>query len=365
METRARAVVYARLSKDEPQSDSVEDQLQRCEQYANEQGWQVVARYVDEGFSAWSDRAESRPGFNALVAEAKARKFDVVLVKWFSRFARDRLYSRLYKRLFRELGIKVLSLMEPGDPDSPSGSLLEGVSELFDEYFSVNLSVKMIQVKERRANKGLWNGPLSFGYARGEDGMAVLVPQEAEAVRKAYQMYASGRYTYQMIATWLNDAGFQPRVHLRKRREGKCVWGKDAARKMLCNPFYLGYVKYKGTLIEGKHEPIIDQDVFDKAQETRGVHRKSPATFTPRHRTYLLGGLVRCIHCGEKLWTQHIHGNDYYREESRLRGIPCSNTKRYVRCSVLDSQVSEMIGSLRLKLVNKSKPSSTKCTKSQ
>jgi len=81
METRARAAVSARISKDEPQSDSVEDQLQRCERYANEQGWQVVARYVDEGFSAWSDRAESRPGFNALVAEAKARKFDVVLVK--------------------------------------------------------------------------------------------------------------------------------------------------------------------------------------------------------------------------------------------------------------------------------------------
>ena len=45
-----RAVVYARLSKDEPQSDSIEDQIQRCERYAREQGWEVVATYVDDGF---------------------------------------------------------------------------------------------------------------------------------------------------------------------------------------------------------------------------------------------------------------------------------------------------------------------------
>ena len=107
-----RAVVYARLSKDEPQSDSIEDQIQRCERYAREQGWEVVATYVDDGFSAWSDRAEARPGFNAMIAEAKVRRFDVVLVKWFSRFARDRLYSRVYKTLLKGLDIRVLSLSQ-------------------------------------------------------------------------------------------------------------------------------------------------------------------------------------------------------------------------------------------------------------
>ena len=78
--------------------------MQRCVTYAIEQGWQVVAKYVDDGYFAWADLAESRPGFNSMITDAKARKFDVILVKWFSRFARDRFYSRLYKRLLKELG---------------------------------------------------------------------------------------------------------------------------------------------------------------------------------------------------------------------------------------------------------------------
>ena len=343
-----RAVLYARLSKDEPQSDSIEDQLERCRRYAEEQGWQVVAHYKDEGFSAWSDRAEGRPSFNTMIADAKARKFDIILVKWFSRFARDRLYSRLYKRLLKQLGIRVVSLMEPVDPDSPSGFLLEGVSELFDEYYSVSLSVKMIQKRESRAKKGLWNGNLPFGYVRGEDGVPVIVPEEAEVIGRAFEMYASGKHTYQSIATWLNHTEFRPRVHRRDRRERQYLWSKDTIKDMLRNPFYLGYVTYKGQRLPGKQQPIVREDVFEKVQQVRKEHRKGPSTFAQRHRTYLLAGLARCVYCGEKLWAQHISGNDYYRDESSIRGIPCRNPKRYQKASVLDSQVSQIIGRLQL-----------------
>ncbi len=88
-------------------------------------------------------------------------------------------------------------MMEPVDSDSPSGLLLEGVSELFDEYYSVSLSVKMIQQRERRAQKGLWNGNLPFGYVKGGDGIPVIAPEEADIVRQTFGMYASGRYTFQ------------------------------------------------------------------------------------------------------------------------------------------------------------------------
>jgi site-specific DNA recombinase len=75
---------------------------------------------------------------------------------------------------------------------------------------------------------------------------------------------------------------------------------------------------------------------------------RGPWSFTRRHRTYLLAGLVRCAACGSKLWSQHLSGHDYYREESGLRGIPCSNTKTVIRGEVLEAQVEEIITSLRL-----------------
>jgi site-specific DNA recombinase len=283
-----------------------------------------------------------------MITDAKARKFDVIFVKWFSRFARDRFYSRLYKRLLKELGIKVLSLMEPVDPDSPSGFLMEGVSELFDEYYSVSLSVKMIQKRESRARKGLWNGNLPFGYVKGEDGIPAVVSDEADIISQVFDMYASGRWTYQSIATWLNQTKYRPRVHRRDRRERQYLWSKDTVKDMLRNPFYLGHVTYKGKPLPGKHQAIIRQGVFDSIQEVRKLHYKGTSTFTQRHRTYLLAGIVRCVHCGEKLWAQHINGSDYYREESSLRGIPCPNPRKYVKADVLDGQVSELVGSLRL-----------------
>ena len=117
---------------------------------------------------------------------------------------------------------------------------------------------------------------------------------------------------------------------------------------MLRNPFYLGYVKYKGELLPGKHPAVVSQELFDSVQATRRQHYKGPATFAQRYRTYLLKGLLRCIHCGEKIWAQHISGRDYYREENSLRGIPCPNGKAYLRAEVLDVPMSQMIGELQL-----------------
>ena len=106
--------------------------------------------------------------------------------------------------------------------------------------------------------------------------------------------------------------------------------------------------KYKGQTLPGNHEAIVSQDVFDRCLDMRRRHHKGSWTFTPRHRTYLLGGLLRCADCGTKLWSQNLYGRDYYREESGLRGLPCLRPKSLIKADVVESQIEQIITSLRL-----------------
>ena len=98
----------------------------------------------------------------------------------------------------------------------------------------------------------------------------------------------------------------------------------------------------------GRHQDIVSKELFDRCQEMRQKHRRGPWSFTPKHRVYLLGGLLRCAACGTRLWAQHLSGRDYYREESALRGIPCPNPKGVIRADILEAQVEEVVTALQL-----------------
>ena len=341
-----RAALYARVSTEEQVDGfSIDAQLRAMRAYASAKDWQVVGDYVDAGYSA---RSDARPLFKAMVADAKARRFDIILVHKLDRFSRRREDAVTYKALLKRAGVSVISVSEPLDPDSPVAVIVEGVLEAVNEWYSVNLGREVAKGRKQRAEQGLWNGDLPFGYVKGDDGMAQAVPEEAHVIRQAFEMYASGRCTYQQVATWLNQTSFRPRVKRRDRRDRQYFWSKDTVKGMLRNPFYLGLTKYKGQVLPGRHEAIIPQELFDRCQEMRKKHHRGPWSFTPRHRTYLLGGVVRCAACGTRLWAQHLSGRDYYREESALRGIPCPNGKGIVRAEVIETQVERIITSLRL-----------------
>ncbi len=340
-----RAALYARVSTEEQvEGYSIEGQLASTRGYALDRGWQVVEEYVDPGFSA---RTDNRPAFKRMISDAKQSKFDVVLVLRGDRFARNRMHAAMYKQLLREVGVKVVSVSEPIEEGTPAGVILEGMNEVIAEWYSVDLSVKVADAKRRRAEKGLWNGPVPFGYIPKE-GLLEIIPAEAELVNHTFEMYASGRYTDEAVATWLNQTDSRPRVHRKDRKDNGYLWSKDTVRDMLRNPFYLGHVKYKKELMAGKHPAIVTEELFGNVQRVRREHHKGPWTYTPRHRTYLLGGLVRCADCGRKLWSQHLSGKDYYREEAKLRGLPCGEGKSVMRAEHLESQVEAVITSLRL-----------------
>ena len=211
-----RAVQYARVSREEQvQGYSIEGQLDKTRCYADQNGWDLVEKYVDPGYSA---RTDNRPAFRRMISDAKLGNFDVVLVLRSDRFARNRAHAALYKQLLKDVGVKVISVTEPVEEGSPAAVILEGMNEVIAEWYSVDLSVKITDAKRRRAESGLLNGMLPFGYEKGADGIAEHVHDESKLVRQAYEMYSSGNYTCQQIASWLNTTGAYPRTHRKERK---------------------------------------------------------------------------------------------------------------------------------------------------
>lgn len=134
-------VLYARVSSDKQDVDlSISAQLKVLREYAAKNSYDVVREFVDE---AESGRTAARPAFREMISMAKRpqKPFNTVLVWKYSRFARSREDSIVYKTMLRKNGVKVISITEPFE-DTPMGRLLEAMIESLDEFYSANLGKK-------------------------------------------------------------------------------------------------------------------------------------------------------------------------------------------------------------------------------
>ena len=177
MEHDVRAALYARVSTNEQvRGYSMDGQLENTRTHAEQRDWEVVEEYVDPGYSA---RTDERPAFKKMIHDGKAGAFDVIVVLKSDRFARNRAHAAMYKQLLREVGVRVVSVTEPVEEGTPAGVILEGMNEVIAEWYSVDLSAKVTDAKRRRAEGGLWNGPVPFGYIVGDDGFLQIEPGES------------------------------------------------------------------------------------------------------------------------------------------------------------------------------------------
>lgn len=296
-----RAVAYVRESTEEQgQGYSPDAQREAIRRFAAENGLKLVGEYSDF-HSGWR-KADARPDFQRLMADAAERRFDLVLVYHTSRFARNQVESRRYKQLLRErLGIGVVSVTQPmgEDPSDPSAFLAESIHEMFDEYYSVSLSFWTRTGLREKARQGHLVGTLPWGYLRDPDsGLAVPDPERAALVRELFERYAGGQESDRTLAAWLNARGA-------RTARGR-AFGKDTVRDMLLNSAYCGYVgglRSKDRSIKGLHDPLISEELFDRVQELRTWRARVVKPGRPSE-DYLLRKLLHCERCGARM-----HGN--------------------------------------------------------
>lgn len=282
-----RCVLYLRVSHvdDDNGMLSVEIQRQQCLQFASAQGWTVIAEYVDEGKSAYTEKLEKRPAFQKLMRESNDKRFDAVLVYKYDRLARKR---KVFFPVIDDLdgrGIRVVSATESGD------WLAVGLYGLMAEQYSRMLSARMTDVRRWEATQGLVIGPVPVGYKRRAD--RVLEPTEAaRAVQLAFKLYCTGDYGTHRIADALNAAGYT--------MPNGGAFKITGVEEMLKNPIYAGYITYRGELLPAKHEPIIDRATWEKAREVQKRRARRRAPTTPRWP--MLSGLAICADCGAPMW---------------------------------------------------------------
>ncbi len=319
-----RAAAYIRVSTDDQLEFSPDSQLEKIKLYAERN--QVLLPeefiFVDEGISG--RKTKNRPAFNEMIglAKRKPKPFDVILVWKFSRFARSREDSVVYKSMLRkEHNIDVVSVSEDIGDDKLA-ILIEAIIEAMDEFYSINLAEEVKRGMTEKAKRGGVLSIAGYGY-KVENGEYVIVPEEAEIIRKVFSDYANGK-GYLTIAKALNAMGI-------KSHRGNPIENRTI-EYWLNNPLYIGKTRWNpdgklsrnynadtAIITDGPHEPIINMETWDKVQERLGSQKEKYGRYYNPYRTDLshwLTGILRCEKCGKVLSYQ----GGYFGCSERSRG---------------------------------------------
>lgn len=203
------------------------------------------------------------------------------------RLARDRYDSAHYKAALRKNGVKVISATEKISEGS-EGILMEAVLEGMAEYYSAELSEKVVRGLTKNAYKCKFNGgTLPLGYTIDSEQHFQIDPLVAPAVLEAFKCYAEGASMTE-IAQEMNAKG------LRSAFSGKI--GVDIVTRMLKNRRYIGEFKYRDIVHPRGIPPIIPDELFDRVQHRMAANKKAPAKHKAEDE-YLLTTKLRCGKC--------------------------------------------------------------------
>ncbi len=333
--------IYTRVSTDEQAETglSLSAQERVCRQFADSRDWSVTKVYADPGFSGKND---NRPNFQNMLADARMGRFRILLIHKLDRFSRNIGNTLKNFRELNDCDVTLVSVTEDFDYSTPMGRMFFHMMAVFAQWYLENLSAETSKGKKERIKQGLHNGLLPFGYKNvGPKQPGAVDPEQAKAVKKAFEMYSTGQYSDRDIAQYLNENEFETR---RDRN-----WSKDSAREFLQNDYYYGVVTYKDEIWPGQHEPIISEELFKTCLKVRKSRARTPKSYntTPK-RVYMLQRIIRCDQCERRLRMQSSYKYHYYKEASRARGLECDHAGTSIRTDRADPQVLELLEKLDL-----------------
>jgi len=305
-----KIAAYCRVSTEkEAQIDSLEKQIEFFNEFTKKNGYDLYKLYADEGISG--KQIKHRKQFQAMMQDAKAKKFEKVVVKDVSRFARNTVDLLQSIRELKSYGIEVDFLN--------NGEIMEGGSEFIltilgamAQQESANMSKRVKFGKDITAQKGRVPN-IVFGYDKMPDERYTLKINEEEAkiVKEIFENYVYKGMGTTKIAWELNERGI-------RTKKTKSRWVQTSIVRMLKNPIYTGRVTNKksevtdfitGTrkdlpeeewiVVEKPEMRIISDELFNKAQEILAQRSTEFKLNCKREKTsYVFSTLIYCKHCG-------------------------------------------------------------------
>ncbi|GAA3830504.1 recombinase family protein [Brevibacterium ammoniilyticum] len=307
----SRAVIYLRVSSKgqvntdyDPEGISIPAQRTSCERKAEALGLTIVHEYIEPGRSA--TEMTKRVAFQEMLERIRRdRDVDYVIVYKLSRFARNRTDDAIVMADLQKRGVTLISATEQIDA-TPVGQLMHGILAAFNEYRSREDGADIAYKMKSKAMNGGTLGRAPIGYlnvTENIDGRKIntvqIDPERAPFVKLAFELYASRDKTFADIAEELTDRGLRTRP-TQRRPAGPISDSK--IQQLLRDRYYLGEVRYKGESYPGRHEALIDEDLFNRVQELMD-ERGYAAERRKRHDHYLKG----TIWCGQCRLEQHVN----------------------------------------------------------
>lgn len=322
---------YARISVDDEQEQkniSIENQKAIIEDY-------VKTHFPGSTLTFFEDRDrsgytfEQREGYQEMRRGLMRHKYDILIIKDFSRFSRRNSRGLVELEDLRDAGVRIISIGDGVDFPNDDDWLKIQFQFLVNEMPVTDTSRKVRSVVKRRQNDGEWICAAPYGYLVTEDKQFEIIPTEAETVRRIFDLYSNAGWGYKKIANYLTDQGVPtPRMSERMRkeaagkktkREAKNTWAIATVQGILDNDFYIGTLrqgKYTRAKINGKdikrnddehivienhHQAIIDYRTFAITRALREKRSRSNYRGV-KINDNVYSGFLQCGDCGSPLF---------------------------------------------------------------
>jgi len=323
-----RGIQYIRVSDEEQAIEgySITAQKSLLDRKFAEWGANLVGVYVDEGYSAKNMR---RPDLQRLIKDIETIRPDFIAFWKLDRWTRDGRDWHVLQDILKKHSVELRSAIGENLKETTAFDRFNvGLNVLLGQFEREQISERVHFVMMERHQKGLRNGAKApYGYDL-ENGKLVINPEQAEIVKKIFDMYTNKLAGFREIAVSLNRDPNKP--------DDK-IWNYSAVRYVLTNPAYCGKLRWnyrkasgkptgQAVISESDHEPIIDEVLFQRVFNEISLRSKGGKTVSS---DYAFSGILRCARCGYAMT-----GFSAKKSNGRHRYYRCTGRAQYGTCNM-------------------------------
>ena len=338
--TNNEAVLYTRVSSDEQQKKgySLDYQRKRGEEYAEQNHLNIVKTYREH----YSGKRPGRPLFNEMLEFCKKKNIQNLIFLIHHRASRNGVDSAQLVYMAEYLNYNI-HLIEDGlilnKKSKPTDYLIFEVSNCMSNFYPRNLSIEVRTKLLEKAEQGYYPERPPVGYMRKPNikkAYLQINPEKAPFIKKTFELYATGNYSYKTLAKQLREEGFWISNAV------KC--GKSNVEDILNNPVYMGDFVFKGKrYFNAKHEPIVSRELYMACQNII----KSRTSGKCSKHDFSFSNLIKCSKCGCYLVGEIKKGKYVYYHCTGNRGGNCKK-ESYIREEKIEEKILQTLMLFRM-----------------
>ena len=326
-------IIYTRKSTEDEDKQvlSIESQLAELREFAVKEKLEIVASFCE----VKTAKEPGRTKFAEMLSLIEKGKADGILSWHPDRLARNSVDGGKIIHMVDRGLIKSLKFPTFWFEPTPQGLFMLSIAFGQSKYYIDNLSENVKRGMRQKIRNGIWPVWAPIGYLNNPKTRMIDIDLEkAPKIRKLFELYATGEHNLNSLANWCKENNFKGNL-------GKEI-STSNIQKILQNVFYIGLMKYKEEIFEGKHIPLISKRLFDKVQEI--LKQKGKPQKIKKHNFIFLG-LMKCGFCGASITAETQKEHIYYRC-TKKKGL-CQE-KHYLREESLIEQIKTFLQKVSL-----------------